>query len=652
MWELLVVTTAAMAAMATSDIQPRQDLDSNGGLPVNSDDELLPNYEDENAFNYWNSILERANACEVSGGKCMTKKTAKKDCKGKLDKKLKCDKKRLKCCINDEITTLTPCRAANCPPCPTPGPTPEGVYKVVCYFTNWAWYRPGIGKYTPDEIDPTLCTHIVYGFAVLDPSNQIIKSHDPWADIDNEFYKKVTDYKSRGIKVTLAIGGWTDSADDKYSSLVNNPAARAKFVAHVVEYVMDHNFDGLDLDWEYPVCWQVDCSRGPSSDKEGFANLVKELSAAFKPKGLLLSAAVSPSKKVVDAGYDVPVLSNYMDWIAVMTYDFHGQWDKKTGHNAPMYHHPESNENTFNVDYAIKYWIKKGAAKNKLVVGMPLYGQSFTINDPSNTGLNSPASSGGTAGEFTRAAGMLAYYEICEKVRQGWKVVQDPKGRMGPYAYSGNQWVSYDDAAMIKMKSQYIRDEGLAGGMVWALDFDDFTNRCGQGKNPLLKAIKNVLGSSKIITISGRLESFQSRSNACTDAGGNCMSKKAAKKDCNGNWDKNSKCDKKRQVCCMKDACPVVTCAPCTTNPTFTNAPITTNPVRTNPPPVVTTPGGSGGGPCQSGSFKGNPSNCSTYFQCVHGNWVSQNCPSGLHWNQTNTNCDWPQSAKCESSGK
>jgi GH18 family chitinase len=56
---------------------------------------------------------------------------------------------------------------------------------VVCYFTNWAWYRPGIGKYLPETIDERLCTHIVYGFAVLDYENLIIKAHDSWADYDN-----------------------------------------------------------------------------------------------------------------------------------------------------------------------------------------------------------------------------------------------------------------------------------------------------------------------------------------------------------------------------------------------------------------------------------------------------------------------------------
>lgn len=45
-------------------------------------------------------------------------------------------------------------------------------------------------------------------------------------------------------------------------------------------------------------------------------------------------------------------------------------------------------------------------------MGMPLYGQSFTLNDPLVNGLNAPARTGGTAGPFTRARGFLAYYEV------------------------------------------------------------------------------------------------------------------------------------------------------------------------------------------------------------------------------------------------
>lgn len=67
---------------------------------------------------------------------------------------------------------------------------------------------------------------------------------------------------------------------------------------------------------------------------------------------------------------------------------------------------------------------------------------------------------------------------------------------MGPYAYKDNQWVSYDDRKMLHKKSELVRTLNLGGGMVWALDLDDFNNRCGEGKHPLLTEIHNVLSAA------------------------------------------------------------------------------------------------------------------------------------------------------------
>ena len=64
-------------------------------------------------------------------------------------------------------------------------------------------------------------------------------------------------FKSKGKKVLIAIGGWNDSEGDKYSRLVNSANSRKRFIAHAVQFIEKYNFDGLDLDWEYPVCWQV-----------------------------------------------------------------------------------------------------------------------------------------------------------------------------------------------------------------------------------------------------------------------------------------------------------------------------------------------------------------------------------------------------------
>ncbi|KAF6212525.1 hypothetical protein GE061_013048 [Apolygus lucorum] len=372
----------------------------------------------------------------------------------------------------------------------------SGYYKVVCYFTNWAWYRQGKGKYLPEDIDSDLCTHILYGFSVLDYENLVIKPHDSWADLDNNFYSRVTYFRRKGVKVLMAIGGWNDSQGDKYSRLVNNPNARRRFVEHVVPFLLKYKFDGLDLDWEYPKCWQTNCNQGKDSDKEAFGAWVTELKAAFREHGLLLSAAVTPSKTIIDAGYDLKPLAENLDWISVMTYDYHGQWDKKTGHVAPMYEHPDDDYYYFNANYSLNYWIDGGIPRRKIVMGMPMYGQGFTLSDPKKNGLNAPASGPATAGEFTRAAGFLAYYEICDRVKnRGWKVVQDDEKRMGPYAYHDNQWVGYDDMAMIQLKSNYVREMDLGGGMIWALDLDDFRNTCGDGKHPLLNIIAKTLAA-------------------------------------------------------------------------------------------------------------------------------------------------------------
>lgn len=72
-------------------------------------------------------------------------------------------------------------------------------------------------------------------------------------------------------------------------------------------------------------------------------------------------------------------------------------------------------------------------------------------------------------------------------------MVKDKRERMEPFARKGTQWVSFDDPEIIRKKSLLVRALDLGGGMVWALDLDDFRNRCGDGVHPLLREIHAVL---------------------------------------------------------------------------------------------------------------------------------------------------------------
>ncbi|CAL4061012.1 unnamed protein product, partial [Meganyctiphanes norvegica] len=354
---------------------------------------------------------------------------------------------------------------------------------IVCYYSNWAYWRTGTGKYEVDDIDLNLCTHLMYSFAVLDGTTYKMKAHDAWLDLEDGGglgnYKKFTALKQKkaGIKTLLALGGWTDSLEgngNKYSVLVASASKRQSFITHAITFLQTYGFDGLDLDWEYPAYY------GNAADKVNFATFVQELKTAFQPHGFLLTAAVAAGEATSSKGYDIPKISQYLDLINLMTYDMHGDWDPIADHHAPLYSRDTVSDN-LNCDNAVNYWIDNGAPASKLVLGVPVYGRSFTLSSNDKT-PPAPASGKGPSGPILGETGYMSYLEICMDINSGWTVVQDQNNQMGPYAYKGNQWIGYDDIDMARKKAQYAMEKGLAGTMIWAIDLADFKNTCGDGR--------------------------------------------------------------------------------------------------------------------------------------------------------------------------
>ena len=150
------------------------------------------------------------------------------------------------------------------------------------------------------------------------------------------------------------------------------------------------------------------------------------------------------------------------------------------------------------IGYIVKYYISHGFPAAKINLGIPAYGSAWTLSS-SVTNPPAPASGPAQPGSITQEEGTLGYIEICYTVlKSGWKVVRDPLGRNGPYAYSPDkapniQWVGYDDPAFAVVKSNYALSMGLGGAMVWDIAQDDFVNRCGTGFNPILTAISKIM---------------------------------------------------------------------------------------------------------------------------------------------------------------
>jgi len=373
-------------------------------------------------------------------------------------------------------------------------PNADG-YKLVCYYTNWSQYRPKKGKFLPEYIDPFLCTHVIFAFGWIKEGRLTsFEKNDVSGDGKAGLYQRVVGLKAKNpkLKVILAIGGWSFGTS-KFKEVAENRFSRQKFIFSAIPFLRKHNFDGLDVDWEYPK----------SSDRDNFVAYLKELHEAFEFESmetgndrLLLSAAVPVGPDNVRGGYDVPAVAKYLDFINLMAYDFHGKWEKQAGHNAPLFAPSSDSEwrKQLSVSFAAKMWTRLGTPKEKLVIGMPTYGRSFTLSDRSQWQVNSQAKDGGKAGEYTREAGFLSYYEVCDMMIKGASYIWDDEMKV-PYLVQGDQWVGFDDERSIRNKMDWVKNNRYAGAMVWSIDMDDFNGTvCGSGvKYPLIGAMREEL---------------------------------------------------------------------------------------------------------------------------------------------------------------
>ncbi|XP_076044184.1 chitinase-3-like protein 1 [Oratosquilla oratoria] len=367
---------------------------------------------------------------------------------------------------------------------------------VTCYYGSWAVWRPGLGRFDVEDIDPFLCTHIVFGFSGLSNHTWEIEVLDPWNELCDDggrcAFDRFTALKNQNqaLKTILAVGGWNEGSED-YSLMAADPEKRRSFIQSSIELVLKHNFDGLDMDWEYPTF-----RGGNPEDKENFITLLDELRVELDKHNLLLTAAVSAGKPTVDGAYDVKGMARNMDFLHIMTYDFHGAWENLTHHNAPLkgYFADEGDMIYFNVAFGAQYWIDLGVPKEKLVMGIPTYGRCFTLDDIKENGMLAHASEPGQKGPYTRIPGTMGYNEICEsQIRQDWSVVHDPN-LCEPYTfYRGNNiWCGYDDPDSAFIKARYAKNLGYAGVMVWTIDTDDFRSTCHRRKFHMIKTMKEA----------------------------------------------------------------------------------------------------------------------------------------------------------------
>lgn len=353
--------------------------------------------------------------------------------------------------------------------------------KIIGYYPSWALYRNPPCK--PCDLPGHLLTHINYAFAKVDTLGNI-HLVDPWADVEYRsdwntqkpywgHFHQLQELKKKypHLKILISIGGWTLS--DSFSSLASSSIARTQFVNNCIHFCKQYGFDGIDIDWEYPGFGE---HQGRPEDKENFTLLLQELHTKAKEQSpKLLVTIAAPAGPAHLQNIEIEKFHPFVDWVNLMTYDFHGPWgganDQVTNHHAPLY--PSAyGPDTFNVDSAVKEFLKRGMPAEKIIVGIPLYGRSYS-GVISENGLFSPYS--GVGRGTTAEKGIVFFSEIPFLLQKGYFQFWDERAHSS-YLYSPGEkeFISFDSLEVIEDKCTYVKSHGLGGIMVWELGQDIF----------------------------------------------------------------------------------------------------------------------------------------------------------------------------------
>jgi chitinase len=275
------------------------------------------------------------------------------------------------------------------------------------------------------------------------------------------------------------VGGWTWSKN--FSDAALTAESRARFADSGVAFIRRHGFDGIDIDWEFPVAGGMQGNVVRPEDKANFTLLLQALRERLDAAGqadkrsYLLTAAVGNNKSFID-NTEIAAVAALLDWMNVMAYDLNGTWNKYAAHQAPLFHDPAitapQNDPKNNVAELVDLYLAAGVPARQLVLGFPFYGYSWKTCGAAGHGQFQPCDG---AGRGTWEAGTLDYSDIAKNLvnRNGFSRYWNPAARASwLYNAATGEFVTYDDPESLTHKLRFLKLRKLAGAMFWELGGD------------------------------------------------------------------------------------------------------------------------------------------------------------------------------------
>lgn len=332
----------------------------------------------------------------------------------------------------------------------------------------------------PDSIPAAKLTHLNYAFANI-VDGEIVVGNPALDTSGQDNFAKLRALKKKAphLKTLISVGGWEWSGS--FSDAALTPESRAKFAASGVAFVREHGFDGLDIDWEFPVAGGMDSNVRRPEDKQNYTLLMKALREALDVAGkadrrhYLLTAAVGNNAAFLK-NTEIREVGATLDWLNVMTYDMNGPWSKRSGHVAPLYRDPAMSgpdldpKNT--VSDVIDLYLAAGVPAAKLVLGVPFYGYSWKGCAPQDQGQYQACAG---KGHGTWEEGALDYADLAANYigRNGYAAYWNDAAKV-PYLFNteSGEFITYDDTRSLHDKTRFIKRRKLAGAMFWQITGD------------------------------------------------------------------------------------------------------------------------------------------------------------------------------------
>ncbi|NES64780.1 MAG: glycoside hydrolase family 18 protein, partial [Okeania sp. SIO2D1] len=369
---------------------------------------------------------------------------------------------------------------------------------IGVYYPEWSYFPV-------ENIPAEKVTHIFYAFAKICPYPKDLYWNSPCSDgveigdvdvfMNTALHKfeDLRELKERNPDLVnvLSIGGW--SLSRPFSNAAATPKSRERFITSAVDLMKTNGFDGLDIDWEFPVANGLPECQMPSDinndgcniyrpeDKENYTLLLQGLRTALDEQGNLdgkhyVLSIAGPAGYSEMENLELDRIYQYLDFINLMTYDYHGSWDDITNHQAALHHNPSNPYQNDDIEATVVGYLAAGVPADKINLGVPMYDRGWTGVEPGpdNDGLFQSANGS------TNIYGYKNLYDGVDDHGNPIDIADEP-GQYNwddsagvPYLYNPDSQIfsTYEDVNSIQKKVDYIKDNGLNGMFFWEITTD------------------------------------------------------------------------------------------------------------------------------------------------------------------------------------